>query len=591
MVREYYINKNTILKKEHLVLLGVAVLIFLIHIRNIANIGIFTVLDDEFGYWGNAAYLAGLDWSDAVSEIPYYSYGYSLLLVPLFWIFDNPVYMYKAAIVLNGILLSISFLLCYDIAKKLIKGTNSYIFMGIAFLISMYPSYIVYSSIAWCECLLILSCWLLTWCFVGLSEESSSYKFILIGFLSIYAYVIHQRTLGILIASIFVISIMKIFNKIHLKQFLMVVIPIIILLIIHIYLKDDIQSHLWLNSFGNLTNDYSAQLGKICQVITIDGLARLFKIFLGQFFYIGAASYLMGYFGLYELIRKVGKAIITAVKNRKPDILNREYNFYPYLFLLIATLSSHAISVIFMINPTRFDHIVYGRYIDMIIGIVILLGFIKLMDKDVNLNKILGVILTGFILLTAAVNYIIKSSGLTTFHSLQATGLLFINTPLSVYLPALVAIFACRLIFLPFANNKKMKIKASIIVITICFFLTGNTIAQSTVKYNQSTMEIVNTVEFINNTDGKLPIYYLWDDQGNPDYGKWDNRNTANRLIADCYQFLLKDENITLVNNSELSTIPGNKFVIASESIVRSGLLKDYKFCMSAAGSYLYVSK
>ena len=39
-------------------------LVLLIHIIRIGDINIFSILDDGFGYWGNAAYLAGLDWSD-----------------------------------------------------------------------------------------------------------------------------------------------------------------------------------------------------------------------------------------------------------------------------------------------------------------------------------------------------------------------------------------------------------------------------------------------------------------------------------------------------------------------------------------------
>jgi hypothetical protein len=169
------------LSKNQILLLCLSLLVLLIHIRYIGSIGIFTVLDDEFGYWGIAAYLAGFDWSDAVSKIPYYSYGYSLLLVPLFWIFENPIHMYKAAIFLNGLMISASFLLCYDIARKLSREANPYILMAIAFLISMYPTYIAYSNIAWSECLLIFVCWLLTWCFVDLDKQSNNYKFLLIG--------------------------------------------------------------------------------------------------------------------------------------------------------------------------------------------------------------------------------------------------------------------------------------------------------------------------------------------------------------------------------------------------------------------------
>ena len=108
--------------------------------------------------------------------------------------------MYKVAVIMNGIMGSISFLLCYDIAKKLLKNCNINIILSISFFISMYPTYILYSHITMSECLLMILFWILSWCFVDLSNETSIYKFVVIGVISSYIYIVHQRTLGILIA-------------------------------------------------------------------------------------------------------------------------------------------------------------------------------------------------------------------------------------------------------------------------------------------------------------------------------------------------------------------------------------------------------
>lgn len=587
-------KKIILADKERSILLFLALLIFIINIRYVGAIEIFSVLDDEFGYWGNAAYLAGFDWSGVMFENPYYSYGYSLLLVPLFFIFDNPVHMYKVAIILNGILLSASFLLCYDIARKIAKGIDKKILVVIAFLISMYPAYIVYSSIAWGECLLIFTVWLLTWCFVDLNETSSNYKFMLIGFLSVYLYMIHQRSLGVLIASIIVILFMKLLQKINLKQVLLTVLPIVMLMIIHVYLKGDIQTHLWLNSTGNMTNDYLAQASKINQIFSIDGLIALAKASMGHIFYLGAASYLLAYFGLYELLQRAGKATITAIRERKLDILSRDQYFPFYIFLLMVVLFSLAINIIFMINPTRIDHIVYGRYIDMIMGPVILLGFVNItnaiMNNRTNANKIFGVISVGFIFLTIAVKLIIDSSGLTTFHTVHAVGLFLINTPLSVFLPALIAVLVCRFIIISLKKKDNKLIIISFIVISFCFFVTGDNVAKIAVD-DHTAKEIIDVVEFIEDAEENMPVYFLWDDQENPEYGRWDNRNTKYRLISSHYQFLLKDIPVKLVNEKELESIDDNKFVLTAGDKYSSYLEKDYKFCLGNRYSYLFVSK
>ena len=42
------------------------------------------IIGDEFGYWADAAFFAGKNWSEVGSMNPYYSFGYSLILAPLF---------------------------------------------------------------------------------------------------------------------------------------------------------------------------------------------------------------------------------------------------------------------------------------------------------------------------------------------------------------------------------------------------------------------------------------------------------------------------------------------------------------------------
>ena len=67
---------------------------------------------DELGYWSNAAYLVGYDWSSVCSAFSgYYSYGYSLIIAVLFALFKEGPLAYQMAIVLNAVFLSLTFLL------------------------------------------------------------------------------------------------------------------------------------------------------------------------------------------------------------------------------------------------------------------------------------------------------------------------------------------------------------------------------------------------------------------------------------------------------------------------------------------------
>ena len=62
-----------------------AILLFfcLMHIKELNQI---IVINDEFGYWSIASSLAGKNWSELISNTPFYSFGYSILLVPLYYL-------------------------------------------------------------------------------------------------------------------------------------------------------------------------------------------------------------------------------------------------------------------------------------------------------------------------------------------------------------------------------------------------------------------------------------------------------------------------------------------------------------------------
>lgn len=568
-------------KKENIILAFLMLSVFFINIRHLGQIGIFTVLDDEFGYWSVAAFLHGLDWSSIVSQISYYSYGYSILLAPLFWIFDNPYIMYKAALIMNGIMSSASFWLCYDTSRKIMNETHKYILLGISFLIAMYPTYVATSSIAWCESLLILVCWLLTWCFSSLNEKSSTGRFVLVGVLTVYIYMVHQRSIGILIASVSVILIMKAFNKINWKQFWLFTIPFIILILINSVIKDYIQSNLWLSASGNLVNDYSAQVGKVNQIFTSNGLLKILQVFAGQIFYLGAATYLLAYVGLYELINTGSVAVKKAMRNKDIRILNSDNNFYLYTFLAIASLATIAISVIALINPTRVDHLVYGRYTEMIIGPIILIGILRVRENIISNKKFLFISFV-FILFSLIVDLILRNFSSQSYIWLNAIGLSLAQTPLSVFLPAFIAIMSFRLIIVSFSKEKR--ILQTIVVIAGLFFVTGEFASTYIIKLNQQRMEIVDVVSFLQTADDS-EIYFLWNDIG----GSEDKQNVRVRRIADNYQFLLKEKKIILVGRETLKAIDGDKYLLTGTRNDLSGLTEDYELCMSAGGSQLLV--
>lgn len=78
------------LKENAIVLLGIMIVVFLC-MHGLFSIYGFSAFPDEFGYWAPAASVLGYDWSNVTSLGSYYSYGYSLILVPILFLFHNSV--------------------------------------------------------------------------------------------------------------------------------------------------------------------------------------------------------------------------------------------------------------------------------------------------------------------------------------------------------------------------------------------------------------------------------------------------------------------------------------------------------------------
>lgn len=572
--------------KYNAVSIGIACVLFLVYIRHIGDYGLFTMLDDEFGYWGNAAYFAGMDWSDVISIIPYYSYGYSLILVPLYWLFDNPLIIYKAAIVINGFLLIASYYLCLNISKRLTGGIDERALPVISMLVFLYPAYLVYSNIAWSECLLIFIFWLLTWCFVRMNTETKHIVFILTGILSVYIYMIHPRTVGVLVASVLTLLIMSISKRITVKQLISSLIPVIILMIVHRFIKEDIQASLWLNNVGNLINDYTRQLSKAKTLLTSDGVIRAVKTFLGHLYALGAASYLIFYFGFFAILVESGKLVVSIIRDRGFERIESGEKCYLSVFLVLSMVLSLAVSIIFTINPSRIDHVVYSRYVDILVGPILLIGLIKLLRfKEFKTSwRIITILMFG--LYSYATYLIIDSYELVAFGPQNSVGLVFMNTYYKTLVPAVLCALVFSLITISLNDRKRLGI--SLMVAGLLFFFTAETVTRSISSNGDIERDIISITDTINSADEDIPVYFLWDKIVTSKDDGWVKIEDDSRYYPEYYQFLLKDRKINFVDRTTLNSMSNERFVITVDTSDHLGLENDYVYSMNAINSYLY---
>jgi len=214
-------HKLEVIQKHKYILFGASLLLFMLNLILSSGYALPTNFYDEFSYLAIAAYFSGLDWSSMMYYQFYYSFGYPLIMVPLFWVFDNPFYIFRGAIILNAILASGSLIITYCITGRILGNLGNFKRICIAFTISMYSSYLMHVQLAWTESLLaflVLGMFIVC---IKLEEKSSDVLVVLFSLLIFFAFIVHMRFLGVLIAGFVAMLMFYKFNKINLKQLLM----------------------------------------------------------------------------------------------------------------------------------------------------------------------------------------------------------------------------------------------------------------------------------------------------------------------------------------------------------------------------------
>lgn len=379
------IGKVSRLISKNRLLLSILLLLSLVYLFRIINYrNELYVLHDEFAYWGIAAKWSGYSWYDMLKDSSYYSYGYSLLLVPLFLLKLEPDVMYKMAITVNILLIGGTFLLSYSLGKKIFPGLNSKKIILSCAVITFFPYVAMQTNYALPEILLYFSYWMLTYLLYSYFETSKGIKAILAIFLSVMMFYIHQRAIAIIIATTVVLLFWwwnnktRSYYKKNRKMILGVILVIVFALLLNAIKKYNLNNVFWSNDIVQI-NDFSGQTHKIIQLLSIQGIVDLFRSLAGKYYYFCVSTVLVGSHGFICLVLESIKGFLRVVKRRATD---REIF---KLFLVLSFLGMIFITAIFMLihygeEPAnvRLDQIFYGRYFEFVLGPILLYGLYKI---------------------------------------------------------------------------------------------------------------------------------------------------------------------------------------------------------------------
>ncbi len=199
-----------------------AVVIFLLATYRLSEIGQPILFNDEIGYWSNSAFFMGDDWTSVTGRIGYYSYGYSLLLVPvrmlgiLFgWGWDT---LYHAAVMMSAGFLVMSYVLALKLSARYLPRMSCPVRTMACFTVFTYSSYLVYAHITWTECTLMFFFWVFLYVMMRVVDQPGVGNHIAFAVVSFYLYTVHQRALGIVVTAALIVIYVRLLHRNRLRD-------------------------------------------------------------------------------------------------------------------------------------------------------------------------------------------------------------------------------------------------------------------------------------------------------------------------------------------------------------------------------------
>lgn len=528
------------------------IVIILLCCLQLKSIDYIYILNDEFGYWAHAVSAAGYDWKELIAETPYYSWGYSIWLIPIIKVLPTPELWYKAAIFLNITFLLLSYCLCYKSGRKLFPEISDKLMAAISLIVIIYPSNIVYAQAAWTETLSYLLVWVNIYLIIKLDEAFTMKYFILSLMVSLYGYAVHNRNIGVLFVNVIILALLLYKNKKKAGYYLLL--PVIV--IAGYQFIDLVKMHqintLWGNSQSSAINNVGLDTATITKYASriINEIKQLFISVVGKYLYL-----IIGFEFLFPI------AIIRFVKELTLSIKEKRL-FGTFtcskLWIYLASATMFGICALQMnrwIN--RKDLVVYGRYMENALGPLLLLVIAGAILSVKELQTAITISVISVFMSIFPVFYCISNAH-SGFNSICSPiigafyKITYDPTITFILIGCFLAFVLCTLSVSCCIRNKQL----GIVLILLCFVLTYSPIGyilgiQAADVRNSYDVLRVPAREKISGDMAELEIYYIKSQE-------WDSTSTGPKFL----QFLIPDRTIHVILPEDMPTYLDQKVIL-----------------------------
>ena len=394
-------------KKFTWLLIGLGTLVILgFYFSKVSDLYIVWELVDEYGYLANAAYLSNTKWAWITTL--YYGYGYSLWLVPLFWVCNTGVQMIRATVLFNAICVVLLFWIQYTLMSKLCKNTNRNIIVAISFILCMYP-YIVSSSLkVICEVLLTLLVWVCGLLLYQAVETGRWYYYALLALSMVYLFFVHTRAFVFCGVIVIIFGLAFLLKKISWKQLLLFAVLALGFLVLGFALKNQIIDGVYSNELfphiaevGNAVGSAGEEISNVTVGNTLS-VEYVFKRILGVFTNFSIwHMYTFASRNLYLLVSTLGMfhvGIIVIFKDVLKEIKSEHkigsINLVKLLYAVGAVMMVVATVVQSPGNRDMPAYNFYGRYYEYLIGPAVFIGVVYCIQHRIKLAGIVALFAT-----------------------------------------------------------------------------------------------------------------------------------------------------------------------------------------------------
>lgn len=550
------------------------ILIFVIFFVILAGICIYGIgklygpilVPDEVGYWAHAANFLGYDWKDVMSIHSYYSYGYGILMTPFLYFIEDTILLYRVMIVINFLLLFGGMILLYRIIIKIMPDIERKLVAVLSGITMLYSSHIVYVQTTMSEVLLVFLFLALTELLIRYLERPTVSRMMAAVFLMTYMYIVHMRTIGVVIAGLIILLFPLVIKKENIgKTILLLMIVVMIAIVVTAYKSGYVESISQRSKSGiNASNDYKGQINNILFVFSVKGIFAFVAGFLGKIFYLGSATFGLFYWGLFSVFSMLKKSI---KEYKEVKVINSGLVSAFFLLAVIFTLS---ISTIFNIKTTRLDAVMYGRYNEHILSMFLILGLIQILNAQ-KLKKGTWVIVCIQSICCIAVNQIIELNSVEGMYRHSIVGVAYVlqfakgrlyNITFLIHLCGCVLTIAVALIAF---MAKKLKITqvlcAVILILQIAIgFYTCKDMVYAVNQNNYSNVLIAREIRELGKEKREIKyIYsYVW-------------------ARLDLLQYCLQDVQVHLIQQDtpDISMLSETDVVVTGKEAEYNALLTD----------------